>query len=173
MRIYTSRPILDRFNEKWIPEPFSGCWLWTGGIMVGGYGQIFIRNRIEGGKLFDGAHRVSWKLFRGEILDGLRVCHKCDTPSCVNPDHLFLGTAAENTHDSIKKGRFVFKPEGTGKRWHLIRKVSGNRRRGVCHQGHHVSGENMYITPDGKPRCLICIRRLRRRSNEKKKALRQ
>lgn len=56
------------------------------------------------------AHRFSHKLYRGEIPKGVNVCHKCDTPKCVNPKHLFLGTAKDNIRDCIKKKRFVFPP---------------------------------------------------------------
>ncbi len=157
MRVYSSRTLEDRFNEKWTPEPFSGCWLWTAGVMVGGYGQIFIRSLDDGRKKFDGAHRVSWRLFKGEIPEGMFVCHRCDTQSCVNPDHLFLGTAADNTRDSIQKGRFVFQPTGTGNYWPSIRKIKGKRKT-ECKRGHSISGGNVYIGPDGRPQCISCIR---------------
>lgn len=77
------------------------CWLWTG-YLVGGYGYIS-RGGREGANLR--AHRVAWELFRGEIPPGLMVCHHCDVPACVNPDHLFLGTALDNKRDEIQKGR--------------------------------------------------------------------
>jgi hypothetical protein len=90
---------IDRFNTKWMPEPYSGCWLWIAAVDWQGY-------RVIGdGYKTRGAHRVAWLLFRGEIPEGMRVCHKCDTPLCVNPGHLFLGTQKDNMQDAHKKGR--------------------------------------------------------------------
>jgi hypothetical protein len=94
----------DRLERLSIPEPNSGCWLWTGGFDDRGhpfkpYGRIWVR----GSSIV--AHRASWLTYRGKIPDGMLVCHKCDTPLCINPDHLFLGTHKENTDDMISKGR--------------------------------------------------------------------
>lgn len=84
-----------------IPEPNSGCWLWLGSVSTSGYGRV--THRAMGGALQ--AHRASWMVFRGKILDGLFVLHKCDVRPCVNPDHLFLGTHQDNMRDMVSKGR--------------------------------------------------------------------
>lgn len=92
--------IEEIFNLS-IPEPNSGCWLWERSLLQGkGYGRAYIGNRK-----MEGAHRVSYRAFYGEIPDGLYVCHKCDQTCCVNPNHLFLGTAYDNKMDAIKKQR--------------------------------------------------------------------
>lgn len=90
----------DRFHKKYITEPNSGCWLWIASLNNKGYGRIMFKT---GKQLL--AHRFSYILSYGEIPQGLNVCHKCDTPSCVNPDHLFLSDQAGNIRDMIKKGR--------------------------------------------------------------------
>lgn len=78
----------------------STCWLWTGKPDKAGYGYV---NRGNHRCIF--AHRASWIITRGPIPFGLFVCHKCDVPLCVNPEHLFLGTQADNIRDMIAKGR--------------------------------------------------------------------
>ena len=77
------------------------CWLWTGTRNPNGYGMI----RARPGKTRDLTHRVSWMLHNGDIPDGLCVLHRCDNPACVRPEHLFLGTRADNVHDMVAKGR--------------------------------------------------------------------
>ena len=88
------------FDECYIPEPNSGCWLWIATRSKYGYGVF----GIGGGKRVL-AHRYSWSLANGPIEGNLFACHKCDTPACVNPQHLFLGDAAANASDCVSKGR--------------------------------------------------------------------
>lgn len=95
--------LMQRFEEKYIPEPNSGCWLWTASTHRSGYGQII---ECENGlKKNLRAPRVAWKLYKGEIPEGKCVCHKCDVRLCVNPDHLFLGNSIENMNDMKLKDR--------------------------------------------------------------------
>ena len=75
------------------------CWNWTANKDRDGYGRLRSYRRDEG------AHRVSWELHRGPIPKDAFVLHQCDNPSCVNPDHLFLGNAKDNMHDCLRKNR--------------------------------------------------------------------
>ncbi len=77
----------------------GGCWLWGSSITPRGYGMC-----NAGGK-WRRAHRVSWEVYHGPIPEGLSVCHRCDMPACVNPDHLFVATHLENMRDRDTKGR--------------------------------------------------------------------
>ena len=89
----------ERFTDK-IDRQSGGCWLWKGKIGKNGYGYLAVGHLKS---VY--AHRVSYEMYRGEIPDGLLVCHTCDVRHCVNPDHLFLGTDLDNNRDMRRKGR--------------------------------------------------------------------
>lgn len=88
-----------RFEAKLMPIPYAGCHLWTACTHPGGYGSF----KLAGQALK--AHRVAYEIAHGPIPNGLHVLHRCDVRSCCNPDHLFLGTRADNMADMVAKGR--------------------------------------------------------------------
>ena len=89
----------ERLDYYSMPEPMSGCQLWLIYADPNGYG------RMKWDGTYQLAHRLAWKAHRGQIPDGIDVLHKCDVPSCINPDHLFLGTHQDNMNDKVAKGR--------------------------------------------------------------------
>lgn len=86
----------------------SGCWIWTAALTEKGYGVFCINGRT------DKAHRIAYRLMRGEIPKGKWVLHRCDVPACVNPKHLFIGTSDDNITDMHLKGRAVPPPNMGG-----------------------------------------------------------
>lgn len=148
---WVTRTTQERFDEKWMPEPFSGCWLWTGALSGNGYGRLsFELHPVH-------AHRISWMLKHGVMPPlGIDVCHKCDVRMCVNPDHLFLGTRKDNVMDCINKGRRTYKPFGAD--WSKIRTLRKPLLQKICNHGHLLEGINLYISPKGNPSCTECRR---------------
>lgn len=96
----TQRSIAARLWEK--VRKTDTCWLWTAATQRGGYGVVGLGRKGQGQR---GAHRVSFELAFGPIPKGMSVLHRCDTPACVRPDHLFLGTQRDNIRDMELKGR--------------------------------------------------------------------
>lgn len=114
MIVTYTQSIVDRFMDKVIPEPMSGCWLWGAACDRKGYGMFNIVTDC-GHKLIQFAHRISWEIHNDEIPKNICVLHKCDIPGCVNPDHLFLGSRKDNAEDMVKKGRSLRgRPHGVG-----------------------------------------------------------
>lgn len=117
-------------------ERGEGCWLWRGARTKLGYGQI-----ERGGQRLLG-HRASYEAHVGPIPAGMCVLHRCDNPACVRPDHLFLGTMADNSADMIRKGR------GRGQFAPKTR----------CDRGHPFTPDNTRMKKDGAKRCRLCAR---------------
>lgn len=88
----------------------NDCWLWQGSHNGKGYGELsqYALNKTLKPMR---AHRLSWEIHNGKIPDGMCICHHCDNPRCVNPNHLFMGTHKDNMHDASVKGRAGRKPK--------------------------------------------------------------
>lgn len=112
------------------------CRNFIGPIDKKGYGRVGYKGLVVY------AHRLSWILTYGEIVNGLCVCHKCDNCKCINPDHLFLGTHKDNTQDMIRKGRRA--------------KSCGRKKLDYCQKGHDFKNQNPIINKIGHKTCRIC-----------------
>ena len=124
----------------------TGCAEWTRSTTTKGYGCIQFKERLAL------THRVAWELTNGPIPEGLCVCHRCDNPPCCNPEHLFLGTYADNIHDMIAKGR--------GR--------NQNAGKAYCKYGHAFDEENTVTSANGRRHCRICMKVLGARANAKR-----
>ena len=119
-----------RFESKIIKS--NSCWIWSASKDKKGYGN-FRNIKMER------AHRFSYETYKGPIPEDMYVCHSCDVPSCVNPDHLWLGTAKDNSQDRDKKGRHN----------------CGNKIKTHCSQGHEYTLENTYMS-NNRRYCRTC-----------------
>ncbi len=103
---------MDRFWSKVNIKGKDDCWEWTAAKSKKGYGRFKVDGKLVS------PHRFSYELENGEIPEGMFICHKCDNPPCVNPDHLFVGTGSDNMKDCYEKGRstiLLIRPENQAK----------------------------------------------------------
>lgn len=123
-------------TEEWFEERIeriteSGCWIWLPGLTkTGGYGQFNKKGKV--GR----AHRASYEFYVGKIPEGMCVCHRCDTPACINPDHLFIGSRKENTLDMKAKGRHLYGERNTESKLTLdqVLEIKDRRKSGEYFQ---------------------------------------
>jgi len=148
------KELQKRFMMRVQMIPFHQCWEWDGPFRAGGYGSSSINAKA------DTAPRVSYRLFKGEIPPNTHVCHSCDNPACVRPDHLWLGSSSDNFWDAVQKHR-----GGTGQK---------NVRKQQCIHGHALSGGNLIVYTKANGRmmrqCRQCGRDVQKRRRERLKA---
>jgi HNH endonuclease len=134
----TTRNPIDVFWSK--VAKTDHCWTWEGSRHPQGYGTLSV------GRKTVRAHRFSYELANGPFDASLDVCHHCDNPSCVRPDHLFLGTARDNMRDASRKGR-----------------VPGRPRPLHCPRGHLMVAGQYYVTGKNRHICKTCVLERNRR----------
>lgn len=127
----------ERFHRYASPEPNSGCWLWLAGALRKGYGMLY----VSPGKIKLATH-ISLELYGNQRPSPEHwALHKCDNPFCVNPDHLYWGTAVDNFSDMIARGRGRM----------------DSTRKEICVR-NHVLAETGYVRGDGYRQCRLCDR---------------
>lgn len=123
----------------WAKVDRSGeCWNWTAATNAAGYGKLSVGGR---GRTMD-AHRLSFLIHFGPFDRRLFICHRCDNPRCVNPAHLYAGTAKQNSRDMVNRGR----------------QRCPAREQTRCKYGHEFTEENTRVV-SGRRRCVACMQR--------------
>jgi hypothetical protein len=152
-----------RFWAKVSKSP--GCWEWTACKSPAGYGRFIVKDRSYP------AHRIARWLATGEWPGELFTCHVCDNPGCCNPDHLFLGTPADNMRDMSRKGRAGAQRHPELFTRNIAHASALARAKTHCIRGHEYSPETTRISPDGWRRCPVCERLWSRERNARRRAV--
>lgn len=154
MRIDPARINRDFFFHR--IRKSDGCWEWTGFRDSRGYGRMNVARANGVGRASEGVHRVSWVLSNGVIPDGAHVLHGCDNPACVRPEHLRLGTHAENMKDAQERGR-MRKPQGSESPASKLSKVQRSEAlsRALCGEPYPAIAADYGVTPQ----CVYQIRK--------------
>lgn len=149
-------PLKERLSFIGWSETDSGCWEWAGCRSANGYGKM-----AYGDGTTTGTHRVSFEVHHGPIPDGMFVRHKCDNPPCINPDHLEIGTPAQNSRDMVERNR--------------TRGYVTGRYGGTCVKGLHpvTSDDDLVVSKRGARMCAACYQELCKRSRERRAARRE
>lgn len=129
MKLHRYLTAAERFEAQSTPVPESGCWLWLG-TLVKGYGQF----SVNGERQLAHRYALSQRLGR-DLLPGAMACHKCDTPACVNPDHLYEGTLLENVRDAVVRGRCL--------RGDSLASTFRTRCRGAAHHSNKLTEQEV------------------------------
>lgn len=189
--MYSSQQLIDRVKRKCLVIP-TGCWVYQGGLNQLGYAEA----SFNGKKWM--VHRFMYWHLKGPFDKSLDCCHTCDNPSCVNPDHIWLGTPTDNSRDCVQKRRHhntvkTHCPRGhaysehgmahqsnprwrkcrtcEGQRWQRMKRGEVRKRTpGVCLRGHKIEGRNIYPKPRGGKQCRICHDIAERRGRERRRA---
>jgi len=135
--IYDIEAVKSAIFNKSMPEPNTGCWIWMGDSVKGGYGRFHLSERNKSRKWL--SHRISYKVFKGEIPDGHTIDHLCKNTHCCNPSHLEAVTMKENTYRGNSFSRI-------------------NKDKTHCKNGHQFTVDNTYRYNDGRRDCLTCIK---------------
>jgi len=141
-------PITKEWLESKVIIDANGCWIWQGATS-NGYAQVWTDGSSQR------CYRVSYICYKGPVKPGLYVLHKCDVKRCINPEHLYEGTAQQNRADLFARGD----PEK------VYNQNSYNKSLTKCKRGHPLSGDNVYLNPSsGSRQCKACLKE--RRANK-------